>query len=64
MKWNSFYKFAKFNKFNKRFTYLTFRCYFLKILGWSELIEKNSILIFHQDNINDSPKFKKKLLLV
>lgn len=60
MKWNSFYKFAKFNKFNKRFTYLTFRCYFLKILGWSELIEKNSILIFHQDNINDSPKFKKK----
>lgn len=29
-----------------------------------ELIEKNSILISHQDNINDSPKFKKKLLLV
>lgn len=27
-------------KFNKRFTYLTFRCYFLKILGWSSWLKK------------------------
>lgn len=41
-------------KFNKRFTYLNFSMLLFKTPRLIELIEKNSILIFHQDNINYS----------